>query len=146
MSSAPSPSRFAVALAMLERDGLWLLQLRDDVAGIVHPGTWGLFGGHLDPGESPEQALRRELVEEIGWTAGPLEPWFDHHDPLRSAHFFRGHLGVATAELRLMEGQDLTLASLQELASGQVLSPRLGHCRPLAPSLQLAVRRLQMAG
>ena len=145
MSTPPPASRFAVALAMLERDGLWLLQLRDDVAGIVHPGTWGLFGGHLDPGESPEQALRRELVEEIGWTAGPLEPWFDHHDPLRSAHFFRGHLGVTTAELQLMEGQDLTLASLQELASGQVLSPRLGHCRPLAPSLQQAERRLQMA-
>ena len=129
---------------MLERDGLWLLQLRDDVAGIVHPGTWGLFGGHLDPGESPEQALRRELIEEIGWTAAALAPWFDHHDPLRSAHFFRGHLDVTTDELRLMEGQDLTLASLEELAGGQVHSPRLGHPRPLAPSLQLAVQRLQM--
>jgi len=128
---------------MLERDGLWLLQLRDDVAGIVHPGTWGLFGGHLDPGETPEQAVHRELLEEIGWNAGALLPWFDHHDPLRSAHFFRGHLDVPLAELRLMEGQDLTLASLEELASGHVLSPRLGESRPLAPSLQLAVRRLQ---
>lgn len=128
---------------MLERDGLWLLQLRDDVPGIVHPGTWGLFGGHLDPGETPEEALRRELVEEIGWTAGPLEPWFDHHDPLRSAHFFRGQLDAPLADLRLMEGQDLTLASLQELEGGQVLSPRLGKARPLAPSLQLAVQRLQ---
>lgn len=143
MTVPTTPSRFAVALAMLERDGLWLLQLRDDVDGIVHPGTWGLFGGHLDPGETPEQAVHRELLEEIGWNAGALLQWFDHHDPLRSAHFFRGHLDVPLAALRLMEGQDLTLASLAELASGHVLSPRLGESRPLAPSLQLAVRRLQ---
>jgi 8-oxo-dGTP pyrophosphatase MutT (NUDIX family) len=55
---------FAVALGMLEREGRWLLQLRDDIEGIVHPGCWGLFGGHLDPGERPEQAVLRELQEE----------------------------------------------------------------------------------
>ena len=40
----------AVALAMLEREGRWLLQLRDDIDSIIYPGHWGLFGGHLDPG------------------------------------------------------------------------------------------------
>ena len=30
----------------------------DDLDGIVAPGCWGLFGGHLDPGEQPEQALK----------------------------------------------------------------------------------------
>ena len=48
-----------VALAMLQRDGRWLMQLRDEIPSIVAPGCWGLFGGHLDPGETPEQALRR---------------------------------------------------------------------------------------
>lgn len=52
-----------VALAMLQRDGRWLIQLRDEIPTIVAPGCWGLFGGHLDPGETPEQALRRELLE-----------------------------------------------------------------------------------
>jgi 8-oxo-dGTP diphosphatase len=52
-----------VALALLERNGRWLMQLRDDVPGIVGPGCWGLFGGHLDPGETAQQALERELLE-----------------------------------------------------------------------------------
>ena len=62
-----------VALALLERNGRWLMQLRDDVPGIVGPGCWGLFGGHLDPGETAQQALERELLEEIGWSSSGLE-------------------------------------------------------------------------
>jgi 8-oxo-dGTP diphosphatase len=46
-----------VALAMVEQEGKWLLQLRDDLDWIVAPGCWGLFGGHLEPGETAEEAL-----------------------------------------------------------------------------------------
>jgi 8-oxo-dGTP diphosphatase len=135
-----------IAVAMLERQGQWLLQLRDDIAGIVHPGTWGLFGGHLDPGETPEQAVRRELLEEIGWQAGSLRHWFSCTDPNRVLHVFRGPLTVPLEELRLMEGQGLTLASQADLETGQVWSEQLQEFRPLAPSLQLTLRRLLEEG
>jgi 8-oxo-dGTP diphosphatase len=134
---------FAVALAMLERDGSWLLQLRDDIEGIVHPGCWGLFGGHLDPGERPEQAILRELQEEIGWGAPPLPLWFEHHDAQLSAYYFRGPLTVPLAALQLNEGQDMVLAGLDALKSGQIWSPRRRERRGLAPSLERAVRRLE---
>ena len=132
----------AVALAMLERQGHWLLQLRDDVPTIVAPGCWGLFGGHLDPGETPEQALRRELLEEIAWVAGDLCFWFSDSNPQRRAHFFRASLTVPLEMLHLLEGQDMVLASLETLRSGQIWSPGLGQRRPLAPALQCAVERL----
>lgn len=135
----PPPMSVEVALAVLEREGRWLLQLRDDIEGIVHPGTWGLFGGHLDSGETPELALRRELQEEIGWRAGELSYWFADRDTHRILHVFRGSLTVSLDRLRLQEGQDMVLATADELLSGRVWSPRLGEFRPLAPSLQLTV-------
>jgi RimJ/RimL family protein N-acetyltransferase len=31
------------------------------------PGIWDIVGGHLEPGETPEEALAREVEEETGW-------------------------------------------------------------------------------
>jgi 8-oxo-dGTP diphosphatase len=133
----------AVALALLEREGRWLLQLRDDVPGIVAPGHWGLFGGHLDPGETPEQALRRELLEEIAWQAGPLTFAFRQDRPERVLHYFHAPLPVPLEALRLLEGQDLALVSLAEMERGAVWSPKLGESRPLAASLLFALPELR---
>lgn len=32
------------------------------------PGTWDIVGGHVEDGETPEDALAREIEEETGWT------------------------------------------------------------------------------
>jgi 8-oxo-dGTP pyrophosphatase MutT (NUDIX family) len=41
----------------------------------VLPGTWDIVGGHIEAGETLEEALAREIEEETGWTLlriGPL--------------------------------------------------------------------------
>jgi len=45
--------------------GRVLLLKRSPLAADA-PNTWGLPGGHIEPGESPEQAARRETWEETG--------------------------------------------------------------------------------
>lgn len=129
-----------VALAMLQREGRWLMQLRDDMPGIVAPGCWGLFGGHLDPGETAEQALRRELLEEIGWEAGELRFWLKHHNERRLAHIFRGPLTAPLEQLQLLEGQDMALVSEAELQSGRIWSPLRQEHRPIADGILAALQ------
>jgi 8-oxo-dGTP diphosphatase len=63
-----------VAVGVLIReDGAFLLTSRP--AGKVYEGYWEFPGGKVEAGESVEQALRRELQEEIGITIGPVQPW-----------------------------------------------------------------------
>lgn len=78
-------------------------------------------------------------------TATELPYWFSDANPLRIAHFFQVPLTVSLQALQLLEGQDMVLASLEALESGQIWSPRLGQFRPLAPSLRCALERLRSA-
>ena len=65
-----------VALALLRLEGRCLLQRRDPAAPVL-PGRLEFPGGKLEPGETPEAALARELAEELGLAARdavPLDP------------------------------------------------------------------------
>lgn len=42
-------------------------------------GLWSLPGGHIEPGETPEQAARREVIEETGLAPGVLR-FFGIHE------------------------------------------------------------------
>lgn len=70
--------------------GRLLLELRPPSAARA-AGLLTCFGGACEDGEGAEQALRRELAEELGWQAGELAPCCDlhHRDGRWLARFFR---------------------------------------------------------
>lgn len=137
--------RVAVAIAILYQENQFLLQLRDDNPQIRYPGHWAFFGGHLEPGETPNVGLLRELMEEIGY-----QPPFVKHfrsygeemDILR--HVFAAPLTVEVATLELNEGMDLGLCSIEALQQGSLYSHQLGETRPIAsPHRQILLDFLQ---
>ncbi|MBF9135396.1 NUDIX domain-containing protein [Plantactinospora sp. S1510] len=60
------PLRCAGAL-VVDDEGRIFFQRRSPNRKLF-PNTWDIVGGHLDPGETVEEALFREVTEETGWT------------------------------------------------------------------------------
>jgi 8-oxo-dGTP diphosphatase len=55
-----------IAAIIFENDeGKFLLYLRDNKPYIPFPNHWDLIGGHIEEGETPEEALVREVKEEL---------------------------------------------------------------------------------
>lgn len=86
--AARTPVDVAVGV-LIDADGRFLLTSRP--AGKVYAGFWEFPGGKLEPGESVEAALRRELDEEIGIRVGAVHRWrvetFDYPHARVRLHF-----------------------------------------------------------
>ncbi|MDO9582226.1 MAG: (deoxy)nucleoside triphosphate pyrophosphohydrolase [Desulfomicrobium sp.] len=70
-----------VTCAIIEREGRVLATQRSSAMSMPH--KWEFPGGKIDPGETAEECLRRELLEEIGIQAriGPSLPASTHQYP-----------------------------------------------------------------
>ncbi len=102
-----------VAVGVLIRpDGAFLLTTRPP--GKVYAGYWEFPGGKLEDGETVEQALRRELIEEIGITIGAVQPWkqelVDYPHALVRLHFCK--VFDWAGELHMHEGQSFAWQQL----------------------------------
>lgn len=94
------------------REGRFLLTSRPE--GKVYAGHWEFPGGKLEAGESVEQALRRELQEEIGITIAAAEPWkvelMDYPHARVRLHFCKVFVWAGAFEMR--EGQQMAWQTL----------------------------------
>ncbi len=97
---------------LLRADGAFLLTSRPP--GKVYAGHWEFPGGKLEPGESVEAALRRELHEELGITIAAAEPWqvtlHDYPHALVRLHFCKVRQWQGAFEMR--EGQAMAWQQL----------------------------------
>ncbi len=125
-----------VALAILHQDGKFLCQLRDNIPGIIHPGVWGLFGGHLEPQETPEFCLKRELIEEIGYSVSELIPFKEYRDSQVTRFVFYAPLTVDLSQLVLNEGWDMGLLTVEEIQAGKAYSQKAEMVRAIGDPLQ----------
>lgn len=53
-------------LCYVKRDGRTLMVHRNKKLNDIHQGKWNGLGGKFEPGESPEECIRREVQEETG--------------------------------------------------------------------------------
>jgi nucleoside triphosphatase len=77
MPSSPErpAARFIVVGVVENLHGEYLLCRMPEGRGVF-PGEWGLPGGGIEPGETVEEAVRREILEEVGLSLQRVEPLF----------------------------------------------------------------------
>jgi 8-oxo-dGTP diphosphatase len=133
--SSKSNLRPEVAIAILydpDRGDRLFMQLRDNIPNILYPGYWGLFGGHIEAGETPEVALVRELQEEIGYQVTSYRKFGVFADEIAVRHVYAVPL-VGAEGLTLNEGWDMGWVTQAELESGERYSANAQQKRPIGP-------------
>ena len=131
-----SNSIVRVAIAILYQDDKFLMQLRDDIPNIVYPGHWGLFGGHLESGETPDIAVKRELLEEISYTPPNLLEFGCYPDEKAFRHVYYAPLTLQLNQLVLLEGWDMDFLTIDNIRQGRSYSKKAKGIYPLVPTAQ----------
>jgi len=100
-----------IAAIILENDeGELLLYLRDNKPGIPFPLHWDLIGGHVEEGETPEEALVREVKEELDYDLKDFS-FFKEYTCLEGdaypniKYIFHAKFNVPPEEITLLEGE-----------------------------------------
>lgn len=111
----------AVGALIAQREGLWRLLVAQRPHDTVLPGLWELPGGKVEPGESLQDCVVREFMEELGvgvQVTGALEPIHHTYAHAQVAlHPFLCAWAGATGEPRCVQVVAYRWVSAQELAS-----------------------------
>lgn len=114
--------RHCVSALLIDEQGKLVIQLRDNKPGLLFPAHWATLGGGIESGETPDEAIRRELTEEIE-PAPPVTFWryFEHTFRVRGEerkvanHTYVGKLPLPLAEMKLYEGERLGAFAAHEI-------------------------------
>ena len=116
MTAERVPVDVAVGV-LIDSEDRFLLTSRPH--GKVYAGYWEFPGGKVEAGESIEQALRRELHEELGITIGAAEAWqielMDYPHARVRLHFCKVREWQGPFEMR--EGQQMAWQTLPVVVS-----------------------------
>jgi len=100
-----------IAAIIFENDkGEILLYRRDNKPGIPFPQHWDLFGGHVEDSETPEEALVREVKEEMNYDLKDFK-FFRRYDCLEGdaypniKYIYHGRFNLPAERITLLEGE-----------------------------------------
>lgn len=121
---------FAVAIIFLENSkGEFLMQKTPERKG----GKYSSTGGHIDKGETPLVAIKREVLEEIGLDISnePIEDigFFMEKGPIRFLFYLKKDIDVNTLHLQESEVASvryMTVAEIKELIEREEITKSHG--------------------
>ena len=147
VASGPQRQILLVAAGVLAKSGRVLLQQRSDPPALA--GLWEFPGGKVDPGETLEKALARELDEELAISVEEtdLEPIAFTSHPLDDArNLLMPVYGVLAwaGEPVGAEGQPLAWVTAEELGSDAYPMPPADY--PLVDPVRQFLRRRERSG
>jgi 8-oxo-dGTP diphosphatase len=117
--SQRNPVKQIAMVLLFDRYNRLLVYLRDRKASIPFPDHWDFIGGHVEEGETPAQALVREVKEELGID---LKQWqfFRSYECTEGdaypnvKHIYWAKIDKQPEELTLYEGQKLASINAEE--------------------------------
>jgi 8-oxo-dGTP diphosphatase len=127
-NESEEPSNVVVVLPV-NQNGEILMQLRDLNPRIRAPGLWGFFGGGIELGETPLNAAKRELEEELNLPQADLhelsreESIYDLGGIISTA--FTLSVSVPARHIIISEGLDFKYVSVREVKKGLVYSGKM---------------------
>lgn len=105
------------ALAIICFNQKLLFFQRDNIPSIPNPDKWQFPGGHIDEGETPDEGIKRELVEEVSHVPNQLIHLGALKTPVQEIKVYWSYVDEEESEkfkLGSDEGQTLKFMSIEE--------------------------------
>lgn len=127
----PLSNLFIVSAVIYTTEGRYLMQLREDKPGLPLRNHWAFFGGEVDPGEAPQDAILREVEEELTFRPNNC-CWFHEavyilplhgRDVVRKAYYLIEIKPEEVDSMVLCEGADLKLMTVSEILTLNRVAP-----------------------
>ncbi len=118
-----------------------LLLLRDDILTIPNPNTWQTIGGHVEEGETFDEAIKREIYEETNLKPANIHHYgyLERNDAIMS--FYVAYLSDdEIKDLKIgNEGQDLKFFTIDEIKELELAFTIRVYFEKYLPQLQRLV-------
>jgi len=108
--------RNSAGIIIENNEGKLLLQLRDDKVKKF-PNCWVLLGGALEGDETPEEAVKREIKEEIGIEIENLKYFKNFNYEYITQSFFYKKMNLDLGKIDLKEGKEIKFFSKEDIGN-----------------------------